>query len=188
MYPQEPAWLPWPAPKRGPRVQPRQMGRAPQRQALHPEAVVWVGFYPPAGRSGNGTRGNAATGMPVGEGNKKPGDLAAHPGSDGLPAILGSLEGLLRSVRARIRLAWRDGLSLLLESQRVHRNSIHIRSPNAVLAAALTPPKQKARSARAVRASDGRKALTRSSSPDRRLYKVVSVVARACTSGRALES
>jgi hypothetical protein len=112
---------------------------------------------PPAGRSGRGNRWNAATGKPDREGNKKPGDLAAHPGSDGLPAITGSLEGLLRSVRARIRLAWRDGLSLLLESQMpVHRISIHIRSPNAVLAAALTLQKQKARSARAVRASDGR--------------------------------
>jgi len=60
-------------------------------------------------------------------------------------------------VRARIRLAWRDGLSLLLESQMpVHRISIHIRSPNAVLAAALTLQKQKARSARAARASNGR--------------------------------
>ena len=99
---------------------------------------------PPAGRSGRGTRGSAATGKPAREGNKKPGDLAAHPGSDGLPAITGSLEGLLRSVRARIRVAWRDGLSLLLESQMsVHRNSIHIRSPNAVLATALTLPETK---------------------------------------------
>jgi hypothetical protein len=62
----------------------------------------------------------------------------------------------------------------------------YIRSPNAVLAAALTLQKQKARSARAVRASDGRKALTRSSSPDRRLYKVASVASCACASGRAL--
>jgi len=37
--------------------------------------------------------------------------------------------------------------------------SIHILSSNAMLAAALTPQKQKARSARAVRASGGRKAL-----------------------------
>jgi hypothetical protein len=51
----------------------------------------------------------------------------------------------------------------------VHRNSIHIRSPNAVLAAALTLQKQKARSARAVRASDGRKRLR-----DLRLQKSVS--------------
>jgi len=114
--------------------------------------------------------------MPVGEGNKKPGDLAAHPGLWNLPAITWSLEDLLRSVRARIRLAWRDWLSLLLESQMsVHRNSIHIGSPNAVLAAALTLQKQKARSARAVRASDGRKALTRSSSPEERLQEVSSV-------------
>lgn len=116
--------------------------------------------------------------------NKKPGDLAAHPGLKELPAMR-SLEDLLRSGRARTRLAQRDGLWLLLKSEMPFRqSSIHIRSSCAVLAAASTPQKQKARSARAVRAADGRKALTRSSSPDRRRSNVVS---SACSwaSGRA---
>jgi hypothetical protein len=59
-------------------------------------------------------------------------------------------------------------------------------SPNAVLAAALTLQKRKARSACAVRASDGRRALTRCSSPGRRHQNWVVLVAYACASGRAL--
>jgi hypothetical protein len=115
--------------------------------------------------------------------NKKPGDLAAHPGSEGLPANAISLEDFLRAAGARIHLAKRDGFRLPLVTSVLQSHMLHIVPPNAALAPALTPRKQKTRSARAVRAADGRKALTRSSSPDRRLQND-SQAACSCASGR----
>ena len=146
---------------------------------------------PPRGRSARCTRGGVLCHIQVVKEHtktKSPGALRRTRALEDRERIE-SLDDLLHPERARIGLAWRDRLQLprfpSVYSCHVVKVSCHSWfPPTPLLPSALTRRKQKARSACAVRAPDGRNAATRLSSPRARHSKLALVASRSLARAR----